>query len=325
MRRKWISWNMALVCAALAGCGDMGSEGDEAAALPYWQQPDTTFVPTIGPTDVKTVSRSSMWAADPVAKAVFLFIPEQNRYAAIGADDREPVQIRVPAKLAISAELGLSVYDGETRSVDLFTPDGEFIRGFQIEFLPAVMEFSRAPIGYLFGVASSDFGSSRRVLIIRTDALGASRDTLLSPDTGPPSLRDARATPGQTLMASSGNGLWVWSKAVPDTIFEVGPRSARVIPVRPEDQSAIGLLSDPAADMLWLGHVETTSGRYSAYDTRPGVSEPFLGTRTTGGQFSPRLVHDGILMGWYEGEQGRPAAKAFDLLVDRFRRQVVTE
>ncbi|MFQ5529540.1 MAG: hypothetical protein ACE5FP_04260 [Gemmatimonadota bacterium] len=325
MIRKNILGGLVATLLAMAGCGDDASVGDSTAAQLYWQQPDSTFVPTLTPTDAKSMSRNSMWAADPRAKAVFRFTPGEGRYVAIGADDREPTQIQVPAKLAVSPELGLSVYDAETKSVDLFTPDGEFVRGFAVEFTPAVMEFSTAPLGYTFAVASSDFDAAPRVLIIRTDVLGVTRDTLLSPDVGPPALRAAEAAPGQTLMASSGNGLWVWSKAAPDTIFEVAPRSSRVIPVRTEDQAAIGMLSDPATDMLWLGHIEDLGGSYSAYDTRTGVDEAFLGVRTTTGQFSPRLVHDGILMGWYLGEQDRPAAVAYDLNADGFERQDLGE
>jgi hypothetical protein len=291
----------------------------------YWRQPDTVFVPTLAPTDAKSMSTSSMWAADPIAKAVFLMTPGQNSYAAIGADDREPAQIQVPAKLAVSEQFGLAVYDGETKSVDLFTPGGEFIRGFEIEFAPAVMDFSSAPLGYTFAIASSDFEGPPRVVIIRTDTFGANRDTLLSPDVGPEALRRAEATQGQTLIAASQQGMWVWSKAVPDTVYEIAPHSARAIPVRVEDQDAIGLLSDPASEMLWFTQVERTSGRYSAYDTRPGVNEPFLGERTTSGQFSPRLVHGGILMGWYRGSQDRPAAVAYDLNVSRFERETIRE
>ena len=320
MRRVGITCAVVAILVALAGCGDAASE-DWTVAEIYWQQPDTTFVPTIAPTDAKSMSTASMWAADPVAKAVFLMTPGQNSYAAIGADDREPSQIQVPAKLAVSEQFGLAVYDAETQSVDLFTPGGEFIRGFEIEFTPAVMGFSTAPLGYTFAIASSAFDGEPRVVIIRTDTFGANRDTLLSPEVGPEALRQAEATQGQTLIAPSEQGMWVWSKAVPDTVFEIAPQSARAIPVRVEDQDAIGLLSDPASQMLWFTQVERLNGSYSAYDTRPGVEEPFLGVRTTRGQFSPRVVHGGILMGWYRGSQDRPAAVSYDLNVSRFERE----
>jgi len=320
MKRTSILGCMALFSAALAGCGDSASQASTEAEI-YWRQPDTTFVPILGSTDAKSMSRASMWVADPLAKAVFMLSPAEGSYASLGVEDREPIQINVPAKLAVSRELGLAVYDLETKSVNLFMPGGTFIRGFEVEFTPAVMEISTAPIGYTFAIASTDFEGPARVVIIRTDALGTNRDTLLSPVVGPQALRGADATPGQTLIAPSDQGMWVWSKAVPDTVFEVAPRSARVIPVRVEDHDAIALLSDPASQMLWFTHGDSTNGSYSAYDTRQGVDAGFLGVRTTTGQFSPRIVHDGIVMGWYRGLQGRPAAIAYDLNVTRFERQ----
>jgi hypothetical protein len=157
-------------------------------------------------------------------------------------------------------------------------------------------------------------------VIIQTDALGGARDTLLSPNIGPPALRGAAAIPGETLITSSGRGLWVWSTAVPDTIFEIAAKSARLITVRPEDHVAVGLLGDPTRDMLWLAHVQPDSGSYSAYDTRAGVESPFLGTRTTPAGFSPRLVRDGILMGWARGQRTFVAV-SYDLLADQLVRQ----
>lgn len=290
------------------------------AAEPYWAQPDTLFVPVIAPTDAKSMSRESMWVADPEFGSVFNFAPGEDRYVALGLGDREPAQIKIPAKLALSPEIGLSVYDGETQSIDLFTTGGEFIRGFKIEFTPAVMEFTSAPIGYVFAIASSDFEGQPRVVIIQTDALGGARDTLLSPDVGPDALRGALATPGETSITASGTGLWVWSRAAPDFVYEVATRSTRMVPVRVEDRSAVGLMGDPTRDMLWFAHVQPDSASYSAYDTRAGVTEAFLGTRTTPGGFSPRLVYDGILMGWSRGQQTMVAI-SYDLKADLLVRQ----
>jgi len=282
------------------------------AAQLYWAQPDTVLVAIAAPTDSKSISRASMWVADPEAEAVYMVAPGENRYLALGAGDMEPTQIHVPAKLAISPELGLSVYDVETQSVDMFTTGGTFIRGFEIEFKPAVMEYTNAPIGYVFAIASTDYDGSPRVVVIQMDALGGARDTLLSHDVGPAALRGAFAARGETLITKSAGGLWVWSKAVPDSIYEVASRSARVIPVRLEDRAAVGLLSDPARDMLWFAHVQEAGASYSAYDTRAEVESPFLGTRTTPAGFSPRHVYDGILMGWTRGRNTLVAA-SYDL------------
>lgn len=326
MRRARFLGSLAVVAVALTGCrgdaaGDRRSADDQRmAAEPYWAQPDSVFVPVLAPTDAKSVSRTSMWVADPEFGAVFNFAPGEDKYVALGSGDREPTQIRIPAKLALSPEIGLSVYDGETQSIDLFTTGGEFIRGFEIEFTPAVMEFTSAPIGYVFAIASSDYEGQPRVVIIQTDALGGARDTLLSPEVGPAALRGALATPGETLITSSGRGLWVWSRAAPDSVYEVATLSTRTVRVRVEDRSAVGLMGDPTRDMLWFAHVQPDSASYSAYDTRAGVTKTFLGTRTTPGGLSPRLVHDGILMGWSRGQQTMVAV-SYDLKADRFVRQ----
>jgi len=304
MRRATILGGLAVVLASLAGCSDQQPVVQDLAATPYWAQPDTILVPVVTPTDAKAMSRSSMWVADPEAKAVFVFAPGERRYVALGVDDREPTQIVLPAKLAVSADLGVAVYDLQTRSVDMFTPGGDFLRGFEIEFIPAVMEFTTNPIGYIFAIAASDDDGQSHVLIIQTDMLGVSRDTLLSADTGPSALRGALASAGETLITASGEGLWVWSKAVPDSVYEVAARSARVTPVRTEDHAAVGLMGDPAIDMLWFARAQPGLARFSAYDTRVGVESAYLGTRTVESEFSPRLIYEGILMGWARGQQG---------------------
>ncbi len=324
MRRATIPGGLAVILASLAGCSDQQPVIQDMAATPYWAQPDTVFVPVITPTDAKAMSRTSMWVADPETSTVFMFAPGEHRYIALGSGDREPTQIVLPAKLAVSADLGVSVFDLETRSVDMFTPGGDYLRGFEVEFIPAVMEFTTDPVGYIFAMASSDDDGQPHVLIIQTDMLGGSRDTLLSADAGPSVLRGAVASGGEILITASGEGLWVWSKTVPDSVYEVAARSARVIPVRTEDQTAIGLLGDPANDMLWLAHAEPGLTRLSAYDMRAGVESVFLGTRTVNVEFTARTVYDGILMGWAKGRQGLLAV-SFDLNTDQMVRQELAE
>ena len=317
MKRAGVFSSVAVFAAVLVGCVDAGPEESWTEARSFWCQSDTICVPVSRPTDSKAIDRSSMWVADPYSKAVFIFSPGQGTYRAIGADDREPLQIQVPAKLALSPEYGVAVFDAQTGSVDLFTPTGEFIRGFELGFTPSVMEFSTGPVGYTFATTENSLEGSR-ILIIRTDLSGGGRDTLLSADTGPEELRTA--LPAQALIAPSEQGMWVWSKSTPGTVFEVAPQSSRTIEIRPEDHSAIGLFSDPARDILWLAHVVEGSGTYAAYDTRPGIESPFLGTRTTTGAFTPRVIHDGIVMGWLPGRRGILAG-AFDLNADHFDRQ----
>lgn len=321
MKRSAIFGLILAVSAVSVGCQDSVSEQSWTEASQFWLQSDTLFIPVSRPTDAKAMDRSSMWAADPYSKAVFIFSPGEERYRAIGADDREPLQIQRPAKLALSSQYGLAVYDGETGSVDQFTPTGEFIRGFELGFTPSVMEFSDGPVGYTFATTHNSLEGTR-ILIVRTDLFGGARDTLLSTDVGPEELRTA--LPSESLITASHQGLWVWAKSTASTIFEVAPRSSRTIEIRPEDQTAIGLFSDAARDILWLAHVVEGSGTYSAYDTRPGVESPYLGSRTTTGFFTPRVVYDGILMGWSPGKNGLVAA-AFDLNADHFDREELTE
>ena len=321
MKRAAILGCILVVSAAAIGCQDEGPAESWTEASQFWLQSDTLFIPVARPTDAKAMDRASMWVADPYSRAVFLYTPQRGSYRAIGADDREPLQIQRPAKLAVSARYGLAVYDADTGSVDLFTPTGEFIRGFELGFAPSVMEFSEGPVGYTFATTRNTLEGAR-ILIVRTDIRGGARDTLLSTDTGIEQLRTA--LPAQTLMASSGQGMWVWSKSVADTVFEVAPQSSRTLEIRPEDQTAIGMFSDPSRDMLWLAHVVEGSGTYSAYDTRPGVESPYLGSRTTTGLFSPRVVHDGILMGWTNGRHGLVAA-SYDLNADHFDREELGE
>lgn len=321
MKRAGLFFGPAALAVVFAACQDAGPAESWTEARPYWSQSDTIFVPVSRPTDAKAIDRSSMWVADPFSKAVFIFSPGEGTFRAIGADDREPLQIQRPAKLALSDEYGLAVYDGETGSVDLFTPAGEFIRGFELGFQPSIMEFSTNTVGYTFAATENSLEGSR-ILIVRTDLSGNQRDTLLSADIGPEQLRDA--LPSESLIASSGEGLWVWAKSTVDTVFEVAPNSSRTIQIRPEDQTAIGLFSDAVRDILWLAHVVEGSGTYAAYDMRPGVESPYLGTRTTTGFFTPRVVHDGILMGWAPGKNGLVAV-SYDLNADHLDREDLEE
>jgi hypothetical protein len=48
------------------------------------------------------------------------------------------------------------------------------------------------------------------------------------------------------------------------------------------------------------------------------------GTRTVESEFSPRLIFEGILMGWARGQQGLLAV-SFDLNTDQMNRQELAE
>lgn len=343
---------LALLCAPLLlACGDTT---DYTAAPEYWAQSDTVVIGLGHVSDVQALTRDEAWVADLGSGTILSLSPRDDRYLRIGLGDHEPVQVRLPAKLAVSPDIGLAAFDAETGSVDLFTLGGQFIRGFEPGFVPAVMSFSREPLGFTFGVAAADSSAeagaagaadgaaaadsapARRALVIRTDLRGESVDTLLSPRHGPEALRSSVARPGMTSMSPSRTGMWVWSRQAPQTVFHLSPRGARRLELRDADVTAEGILADPARDMLWTVRTDTTGTTYSAYDTRGvtaaeaaevaeaadgmvGAAAAFLGTRTTPENFLPREIHDGVVVG-ITRSLGSMLVSARDLNVDRFER-----
>ncbi|MFW6084611.1 MAG: hypothetical protein ACODAA_05305 [Gemmatimonadota bacterium] len=305
-------------------------------AAEYWAQPpaDSVVVGLGQPVDAAARSREEVWVADGGAAAIFSLSPPEGEYVMLGAADREPTEIVQPVKLAVARDIGLAAFDRETERVDLFTFSGEFIRGFSPGFVPAVMGFSRAPLGFTFGVAVGDSGEDRRTVVIRTDLQGNRPDTLLSPDHGPEALRSAVARRGETAMSPSDGGMWVWSREAPETVFDLTPRGTRAITLRPGDRGDIGLLADREREILWLVRPESDGATYMAYDARlarewteePSESpaaadsaDAFLGVRTTGEGFRPMVIHDGIVMGTRGLGAGLGMA-AYDLRVDRLER-----
>lgn len=314
--------------ALLAACGD---DTDYTAAQEYWVQPDSVIIGLGQPGDVKALSRDEAWVADLMAGVIFTVAPLEGRYVSIGMADREPVEVETPAKIAVDPEFGLASFDAETQRVDLFTLEGEHIRGFEPGFIPAVMSFSRQPVGLTFGIAAGDTVSGRHPVVIRTGMRGEERDTLLSAAHGPEVLRTATAEPGETSMSPSTEGMWVYSRAAPDTVFDLAPGGVRRLVVRPEDRSAVGVLADRALEIVWLVHAEEPGGArsYAAYDARLAAlegeapledSDAFLGVRTTPDNFRPWVVHDGVIMGVRRIPGGAIALSAYELNADRFGR-----
>jgi len=338
----------ALAALTFTACGDSTRP---TAATEYWAQPDSVIIGLGRPSDVKAQSRDRVWVADRESAIILSLAPGSGEYTSIGRVDLEPTEVELPGKLAVSSDIGLSAYDIQTGSVDLFTFSGEFIRGFTPGFVPAVMSFSKAPIGYTFGIAAADSTTKRaapadsagtdstfvrHALIIHTDLQGGGRDTLLSPTHGPEALRDATAGAGETLMSPSTSGMWVWSQLVPDTVFDVTPKGTRRLPLR-SDESPFALFADPAREILWVLHPDTSRVVLAAYDTggaiEPGAADavadtsavqaavPFLGVRTIDGRFRPAVIHDGVVMGFRPIPGGATAMSAYDLHTERFERE----
>lgn len=325
---------LALLAGAALGLAACGDDTDYTAAREYWAQPDSVVIGLGQPGDVKALTRDEAWVADLMAGVIFSIAPLEGRYVGIGMADREPVEVGTPAKIAVDPEFGLASFDAETQMVDLFTLEGEHIRGFEPGFVPAVMSFSRQPVGLTFGIAAGDTVSGRHPVVIRTGMRGEERDTLLSAAHGPEALRTATAEPGETSMSPSTEGMWVYARTAPDTVFSVAPGGVRRLVVRDEDRAAVGILADRALDIVWLVHAEEPGvGRsYAAYDARlaapegeapPADSVSFLGVRTTPDNFRPWVVHDGVIMGVRRIPGGGLALSAYALNADRFGREEV--
>ena len=333
--------SLPLLALALA-CSPTPDRSTPVEATEYWAQPhpDSVVIGMGQPVDVKARTRDEVWVADFAAAAIFSLNPSEDEYVVIGAADRPPEQIQHPVKLAVAPDIGLAAYDRESQSVDLFTFSGEYIRGFSPGFRPSVMSFSRGPLGYTFGVAAGDSGQERRSVVIHTDLQGMERDTLLSPSHGPEALRSSIAQRGETAMSPSTSGMWVWSRQAPDRVFDVTPRGTRVITLRPQDREGIGLLADRAQEILWVIRPDSSGADYMAYDARlarpldesgdesangaegaaPADSvAAFLGVRTTGLNFQPMEIHDGVAMG-FRRLAGGIGMIAYDLHADRFAR-----
>jgi len=319
---------LAAAALLLAACGD---DTDYTAAREYWAQPDSVIIGLGQPSDVKALTRDDAWVADLVSGVIYSISPPAGRYVGIGMADREPVEVETPAKIAVDPEFGLASFDAETQLVDLFTLEGEHIRGFEPGFVPAVMSFSRRPVGLTFGIAAGDTASGRHPVVIRTGLRGEERDTLLSPAHGPEALRAATAGPGETSMSPSVEGMWVYSRAAPDTVYDLAPNGVRRLVVRDADRAGVGILADRALGIVWLVHAEEPGvGRaYAAYDARlaapegtapPADSAAFLGVRTTPDNFRPWAVHDGVIVGVRRIPGRGLALSAYDLNADRLAR-----
>lgn len=293
-----------------------------AEAVLRFEQPDSTPLRAYGPNDLKAESADVAWIADPGTGAVFRFDPLRSDYKQMGVLDEPPAEIENPAKVAVSKQFGVFTFDVGSSQVHLFSPDGEHLRAFETGFVPARFEIVRRPIGLVFGTIDRRDENSPRLTVIRTDALGNRRDTLLHAGShGPPAMWEAIASSGELSLDGSESGLWAWSQAVPDTVFEItdSPEARKRI-LRPEDRSARGVLVDQDRGIMWIVREgeQPDELRYSAYDaTEPGTVDAgraFLGERSTVG-FWPWDAVDGTVMGFTRPIPGRYNVASYDMLV----------
>jgi hypothetical protein len=240
----------------------------------------------------------------------------------MGVADEPPAEIDRPAKIAVSREFGIFTFDVGTNQVHLFSPDGEHLRAFETGFVPSRFEIVKNPFGLVFGTIDRREEQFPRLTVIRLDALGNRRDTLLHAGThGPPTLWGAIASSGELSLDGGESGLWAWSAAVPDTVFEItdSPQARKRV-LRPQDQDARGILVDLERGLLWVVRPgeDPNELRYAAYDaTEPGMVEApqaFLGERSTVG-FWPWDAVDGTIMGFRSPTPGRHNLASYDMQV----------
>jgi hypothetical protein len=322
-----MSWLAVPAILGFVACTEQEFETSEfepfAEAVLRFQQSDSSPLHTFGPNDLKAESPDAAWIADPRLGAVLRFEPPMGDYRQMGIREEPPVEVDRPAKLAIAKNIGLFTFDLASRQIHLFTPEGNHLRAFEPEFTPARFEIAREPIGLVFGRIDGRDPQAPRLLVVRTDTRGMNPDTLLASGShGPPSLWQAVASSGELSLDASESGLWARAQAVPDTVYDITDRpGARKRVLRPEDQSAKGVLSDLDRQILWVVRDGEKPGelRFAAYDTsEPGTVGPdraFLGERVTYQDFNPWDAIDGTIMGLSRATPGGYNLVSYDMRV----------
>ena len=315
-------------CAPERESDEPVSLGDGLEAAEIWAHPDTLGIEVYAPLDFKAASRTVAWAIDRVARGVMRYEPAAGQHGVFGFMDRPPVQVVSPARLAVAENTGLFVFDDSTGMVDLYSPGGQHLRGFDPGLRPSILEVSRRPLRLTYGVRAFADDSIPTLAIIQTDFLGENPDTLLSPDVGPETLRGAPAVSGGLVSTPATGGLWVFSRTALDTVFEVsstGPQRKLVLPET--DSMRVGMLADLQQEILWVVEPRPTGGlAYEAYDiSGPGDdgiidgAAAYLGLRTTPPYFVAKVAFDGSVSGWSRGDRGVLAPKGFDMRIEELR------
>lgn len=305
----------------------MFSEAD-FEAVEIWAHPDSLGINVTSPLDFKAASRSVAWAIDGIARGVMRYEPAEGKHGAFGFMDNPPPEVVSPARLAVAENTGIFVFDDSTRMVDLYSPGGHYLRGFDPGLLPSIFEVSRRPLRLTYGVRAFADDSIPTLAIIQTDFLGQNPDTLLSPEVGPETLRDAPAVRGSLVSTPSMSGLWIFAKAASDTVFEVsgsGPSHKLALPEA--DTLRVGILADLQQQILWVVAPRPLGGLdYEAYDiSLPGEAgvidgtRAYLGARSTPPDFVGKVAYDGSVSGWFRGERGIYAPRGYDMRVEELR------
>ncbi len=311
---------LAFVALVATGCGsDATSETADISvpAVVAWSLEPQTILPIV-PQDMKVTDGGIVWIADDVKDAVIRLDVPNNSYKMFGHDDTKPLEIMQPWRIAVSPDVGVLTFDGTSRNIDLFTLVGQYIRGFTPDFAPSYMDVTSHPISLVAATRRTAADSTQILLVLSSDLLGQRVDTLVGPDHGPESLRSLSPNPRETALAGSDTGLWIWTRAVADTVYGVaisGP-TAKLVP-RPADLDGVGMLFDRAMGIVWLVQPDSAGLAYAGYDVAAGGvmdEEAYIGTRTTPPEFTPQVAHEGLVIGGTP-DGGATLVAAYDMQV----------
>lgn len=328
----WLT--LVLLGAGLAtGCADRAEEPalttpTDLEAVQIWAHPDSVGIEVYTPLDFKAASREVAWAIDRIASGVLRYEPAVGKHGVFGFLDNPPAEVVAPARLAVAENTGIFVFDDSTGMVDLYSPGGQHLTGFDPGMRPSIFEVSRQPLALTFGVRTFLGDSIPTLTVVQTDFRGQDPDTLLSRTTGPETLRDVPAVGGQLVSTAASGGLWVFTRTATDTVFEVSRREVPRKLVLPEaDTLRVGVLADLQQEILWVVSPRPTGGLdYEAYDIatagEDGIIDgaaAYLGARTTPLSFLAQVTFDGSVSGWYQGERNVYSPRAYDLRMDELR------
>ncbi len=318
----------ALACSQEADQRPALSASDEAA-VEIWAHPDTLGIDVYAPLDLKASSRTVVWGIDGVARGIMRYQPSQGESGVFGFQERPPVEVVSPARLAVAENTGVFVFDDSTGMLDLYSPGGQHLRGFDPDLRPSILEISRRPLRLTYGVRAFGEDTIPTLAVIQTNFLGQDPDTLLSPAVGPESLRQAPAVRGSLVATPSMSGLWLFARAMSDTVFEVsgvGPSRKLVLPET--DTLRVGVIGDLQQQILWVVTPRPTGGLdYEAYDISDSGdgaeiidgATAYLGARSTPQYFSAKVAFDGTVAGWWRSERGVFAPRGYDMRIDDLR------
>jgi len=315
-------------CAERQG-QEFASQGADVEAVEIWTYPDTLGTPVYAPIELKAASRTVVWAIDGMARGVIRYEPLKGESLVFGFAENPPEEVVMPARLAISEDSGIFVFDESTGMLDQYSPSGQHLRGFDPSLRPSILEVARSPLRLTYGVRAFADDTIPTLVVIQTDFLGRNADTLLSPYVGPESLRTTPALSGRLVSTPATSGLWIFGKVMSDTVFQVsGAGPSRKLALPETDTLRAGVLADLQQEILWVLTPRPTGGLdYEAYDISGAEDDgiidgrqAYLGARTTPLGFWAKVAYDGSVSGWWQrAEKLMFAPKGYDMRIDDLR------